>query len=119
MKVLLVISAALLLGGCATKTVWHKPGITNPDAERDKAECTASAYQQFPVANSPPPQTSSGLPAQVNCTTYGNTTSCTTLSSSSLAIQPIDVYQDQNIPPRQSAIKACMYRLGYTLQTVH
>lgn len=111
--VLLVLAGT----GCAGPTFWVKQGVTNAEAERDKAECVSAAYQQFPVAIPQPTQPVVSGPTQINCSTYGSTTNCTSYSSGSFAVQPPDFYQDQNMVPRQAAFRGCMYGRGYVLQS--
>lgn len=93
---------------------WYKPGATQSEFEYDKAQCTAEAYQQFPVANvSNTIGQATTTPILTTCqSSYGSsygTTNCTTTGGQ---YQPYDA----NTGGRGAAFKACMYGRGYTTE---
>lgn len=105
MKISLLICAALL-AGCAT---WKHPSATEADFNRDRYQCQMETASAYPTTQTP---TGSGYrtPGQVNCTTYGNQTNCTTMPGT--YVPPPT--SDGNALPRAFAFDSCMRARGYT-----
>ena len=115
-KIVVLALACVGLSSCAAQLYWVKPGASGVEAQRSLAECTAESYQRFPVQVPPPQAPAQSGPIQTTCTTQGNTTNCSSYSGGSFTVVPADLLQDQNMIPRQAALKACMYGRGYSLQ---
>lgn len=112
-----VLCLITLLSGCAVK--WYKPGATQSEFEYDKAQCTAEAYQQFPVANvSNTIGQATTTPILTTCqSSYGGsygTTNCMT-TGGQYRPAPTITY-DANTGGRGAVFKACMYGRGYTTE---
>jgi len=113
MRVLLCLTLTALLSGCST--TWYKEGATQSEFEHDKAQCTADAYQQFPVSNvSNAIGQPTTTPMLTTCQSSYGATSCMTTGGQ---VQPAPtITYDANGGARGAAFKACMYERGYSTE---
>ena len=105
----------VLLGSCAPRLVWVKPGATDADFPVTKGQCLAAAYSQVPAAMSVMTLGSGyQAPMFTNCTGFGNFANCTTTGG--YYTPPAQVPYDANAGVRNQVFKGCMYNEGWSLQ---
>ena len=101
----------VLLTGCAIG--WSRPNTTEAEFNQDRYECEQQAAQMYPVVMV---QRTIGsgyqTSAQTNCTSYGNTTNCTTTGGN--YVPPATVTEDANSTNRGFAFQSCLNSKGYT-----
>jgi hypothetical protein len=103
----------VVLAGCAIG--WSRPNTTEAEFYQDRYQCEQQAAQMYPVAMV---QRTVGsgyqAPAQTNCYTYGNNTSCTTTPGT--YTPPATVTEDANSVNRNVAFQSCLNSKGYTFK---
>lgn len=104
---LTAIALCTLLAGCATGGTWWRPGATEQEFHAERYQCMTGAHASIP----PSMMNVGGYqgPAQVNCSTYGNMTNCT--SSPGVNVAPVAIDANSNI--RAEAFRACMQGKGW------
>jgi hypothetical protein len=107
-----VLIILAVLSGCAEH--WAKPGGTEAELQRTKAECETQSYARFPpvlqqVMMSP----GYFAPPETRCHTRDGQTRCHTVGGFWVppSFQTVDLNQDG----RNSARNACMYAHGWML----
>lgn len=111
-RLLVAALPVLLLAAC--QTYWERPGSTAADFERDKAQCLAQAYQQYPESRTAY-QSGPGYqePDQTTCYDMGSQIQCRT-QRGQYTPPPVMYTPDSNIYVRQIAVENCFYEHGWT-----
>jgi hypothetical protein len=119
----LLVSATVVLSGCAGQTTWVNPNSDAQKFEADKAACLSEAISKIqyqPTVIAPAPQVPQYSGSTTNCSRVGNTLNCNTVANqnpyAALANQPQPNWVGimQNNSQQTVHYEACMYSKGYS-----